>query len=573
MNNPLVLFLRKIPLSRALLLTSTMLFLLAIVMWVGFLTTSSKVQNVLDGKDLVADILPPPMYAIEAHLLLSSSTIEGNVDVQRYQRLKKEYFERSEHWLNSELPEPIKALIRAQTNSAQEYFSFADEHFLPQLLNTSALGEQELQQDAPAKSTLSQSQLLQERQEHAHKQQFNRNTLTKAYHQLDGHFLSHRKAVDALVLEAANFANQNSQSYQQRSAALQSFNILMTVLGAFIVVAITIPAFVRLRRDVDALGQNISLLEQGDLKTPIAAAQSVEMLPMSTKMDAMQKALHQLVQAIQKGVQDLARTTAHIEQSAKHSQSTATEQYQIVHALAQVCKDLIAASKTIEAQCLTAHQKALKAAQASDQGTASMQEVSTGMEQISTAVHRSSAQIASLESSVQEINALLHSIQDIATQTNLLALNAAIESARAGAAGRGFAVVADEVRNLSEKTRSSATAIESLMEKLNQGMKHSVTHIDSSVQRVAHGIDVVQHSQKVVSQIAQENQQVMHAIQAIESALSQQETSTSLLDLKVQQLTNIAQTLQDAAHQTQDTATQVAKHSQDLDAKSAHFSL
>lgn len=51
-----------------------------------------------------------------------------------------------------------------------------------------------------------------------------------------------------------------------------------------------------------------------------------------------------------------------------------------------------------------------------------------------------------------EIEAIISTIEDIASQTNLLALNAAIEAARAGDAGKGFAVVAEEVKLLAEQS-------------------------------------------------------------------------------------------------------------------------
>lgn len=71
-----------------------------------------------------------------------------------------------------------------------------------------------------------------------------------------------------------------------------------------------------------------------------------------------------------------------------------------------------------------------------------------------------------LESTSENIQTILGTVQGFAAQTNMLALNAAIEAARAGEQGRGFAVVADEVRELAVKVRGSADEIGALLEEM-----------------------------------------------------------------------------------------------------------
>tara|TARA_B100000678_G_scaffold230534_1_gene198964 strand:- start:17151 stop:18392 length:1242 start_codon:yes stop_codon:yes gene_type:complete len=80
--------------------------------------------------------------------------------------------------------------------------------------------------------------------------------------------------------------------------------------------------------------------------------------------------------------------------------------------------------------------------------------------------------------SSQKINAIVSSIDDIASQTNLLALNATIEAARAGDAGRGFSVVAAEVRELSNRSTTLSSEISQIIvennnviETQSQGLK------------------------------------------------------------------------------------------------------
>src|ERR1700681_4121248 len=66
------------------------------------------------GNDLVADILPPPEYVIEAYLeatLALNNPAELVTRRDRLVQLKKEYDERREFWSKSDLDPAIKAKL------------------------------------------------------------------------------------------------------------------------------------------------------------------------------------------------------------------------------------------------------------------------------------------------------------------------------------------------------------------------------------------------------------------------------------------------------------------------------
>src|SRR5262249_7389510 len=98
-------------------------------------------QRIAAAKDLIADVLPPPMYLVEAHLVTHQMQEETDRDaidalVGRGKVLQKEYEDRHKYWSNILKAGDLKHdLLTKSSEPAQRYFKIRNEQFIPALLS------------------------------------------------------------------------------------------------------------------------------------------------------------------------------------------------------------------------------------------------------------------------------------------------------------------------------------------------------------------------------------------------------------------------------------------------------
>lgn len=89
------------------------------------------------GNDLVADILPPPEYVIEAYLEATLAIREPASLAERRERLtqlRKDYDERREFWSKSDLDPALKSLLVGKSDSeVRQFWKAIEEGLLPAL--------------------------------------------------------------------------------------------------------------------------------------------------------------------------------------------------------------------------------------------------------------------------------------------------------------------------------------------------------------------------------------------------------------------------------------------------------
>lgn len=94
-------------------------------------------SRIILGKDLVADILPPPAYIIESYLEATLALNDPLSAKQRFTRLEtlhKDYAARQSHWSGQNLPADLRqALLHEADVHAKEFWTVLEQDFIQAL--------------------------------------------------------------------------------------------------------------------------------------------------------------------------------------------------------------------------------------------------------------------------------------------------------------------------------------------------------------------------------------------------------------------------------------------------------
>ena len=94
-------------------------------------------QRIIQGKDLVADLLPPPEYILESYLVtleLANATDKKDqaLLINKFKQLKDEYDTRHQYWLNQGLTGELAVLLLEQSSkSAYQFYDIAFKELVP----------------------------------------------------------------------------------------------------------------------------------------------------------------------------------------------------------------------------------------------------------------------------------------------------------------------------------------------------------------------------------------------------------------------------------------------------------
>jgi methyl-accepting chemotaxis protein len=465
----------KVTISRAIFAFGALVAvgLIAVILASNFALSQLKVGGPLYnkiklGNDLVADILPPPEYVIEAYLeatlaLQDPSSVAVHRD--RLVQLKKDYDERHDFWMKSDLDPAIKAkLVEKSHAEVRRFWSLVEQSFLPAL----AKG------DTAAAA--------------------------KSYADITAAYTAHRAVIDDIVKQTND---ENAATEAEATGRVQLFTAILWSISAFVFIVFgagiagvakgVIQPIIRmtgvmqrlaggeLDSDIPSLGRKdevgamagaVQVFKENALR--VRAMEAAQALSARKAEEDRKAAMRQVADGFEKAVGRIVRTVSSASSDIEAAAGSLTKTAETTQQL----------STTVAAASAQSSSNVQSAAAASEEMASSVAEIGRQVQQsqkIAEAAveqaERTNVRISELSQSASRIGEVIKMITAVAEQTNLLALNATIEAARAGEAGRGFAVVAAEVKALSAQTAKATEEIAAQVTQMQSATEQSVSAI------------------------------------------------------------------------------------------------
>lgn len=512
-------------------------------------------NQIIQGKDLLADVMPPPQYVIESYL--SAIELHGlceteagkakiEAEVEKLNKLKAEYDKRHDFWVK-ELPENSlkRSLIVDAHEPAIAFYKLATEELVPACLAGDAEKAHELV-SGPMRLKYEAHRVAIDKVVTQFTEQATQLETTVATTLASrgnwsialvgialgvvcgfGWYLT--RLMHAAHLKDLDSSNQLAAIY--RSQAVIEFQMDGTIVNAN-------ENFLRTAGySLDEVkGRHHSIFVADDyrqshdyqefwnkLRRGEYHASEFKRVGKGGKEIWIQASYNPIFDASGKPIKVVKYATDITEQGRlrEHMNRVMEGVKNNANSLSQSTNGLSSVNGQMRANAEQTKEQATLASGAAEQVSSNAHSLSSAVEQFEAAIkeissnasnaanvarsaveaaEQTSNTISRLGASSTEIGNVIKVINSIAEQTNLLALNATIEAARAGEAGKGFAVVANEVKELAKAT---SKATEDIIGKIGSIQSDTGEAVDA-IRKVSDIIRTINETQNAIASAVEE---------------------------------------------------------------------
>lgn len=491
-------------------------------------------HNIVQGKDLVADVLPPPEYIIESYLVgLQLAASDGNEReglISRLTALKKDYDTRHVYWEKEALAGEVSDVLLKQAHTpALAFYATAFDEFIPALQR----------EDTPAS--------------------------TAAMAKMRAHYETHRTAIDRVVqLANARVADDESGARQKIETAMMLM-LGVLVLAIVLTLALTVAISRSITRPLSLMQSRMAEIKNNnDFTRRIGIESADEVGETARAFDALAESLQETLLKLLSNASDVSRAAQSLAASSQQVAASSGEQSSAAAAMAATVEQVTTSIAHVADRAREAREISADSGGRSGQGGMIISNAATAMIELAQAVKQASDSIGALGEKSGQISSVVKVIKEVAEQTNLLALNAAIEAARAGEQGRGFAVVADEVRKLAERTSKATEEISRVIETMQAGTSDAISVMGNAVTRADGAAILAGEAGDAINQIKGGVSTVESAVTDISASLEEQSRASNDIAIHVEKVAQMVEENNAAAGQTAHSAVHLEQLAVDM---------